>query len=338
MSEFKLIPEYSDLSPKQFHEEIVPQQKPIVMRGFAASWPVVEAARKSSRDFVKYLNRFYNGSKATVLLGHPNINGNFFYNNDCTDLNYIQGDERLDLYLGRLLELAQKDVYPAVSVQSISPENILPGLAEENVTDFFTETLPRLWIGNQTVVSAHFDSSDNVACAIAGRRRFVLFPPDQTGNLYPGSLNFTPAGVPVSMVDLHNPDFDRYPRFQSALDSAFAVELEPGDAVFIPMLWWHHVDALEKVNALMNYWWNGAFAKNPVSPKPIDALNMALLSMQDLSPIQRSAWREVFDHYLFKKNVDPNSYIPEQCQYAIGKITPEAERKLKDDIIQRLQA
>lgn len=352
MTRYKPIPEYQNLSAAPFSAEhffaehffaehffssIVPLQKPIVIRGFASHWPLVQAAQKTPRDFATYLTRFYTGKKASILLGHPDINGRFFYNEDMTGLNYIKGDERLDLFLGRLLELAEKDVYPAISIQNVLLNDMLPGLVDENKTDLFPGVEPRLWVGNQATVCAHYDGSDNLACVVAGRRQFILFPPEQVANLYPGSLNFTPAGTPVSLVDLHNPDFERYPRFKTALDNAYSAELNPGDAIFIPMLWWHHVDSLAKVNGLINYWWNGSSAKETVQPTPLDSLNMALLAMRKLTPEQRNAWRAMFDHYLFKQGVDPASYIPEQCQYALGKITPQAERVLKDHVIERLK-
>lgn len=337
MADFKNIPEYQDLSARQFFDEILPLQRPVVIRGFAGHWPLVNAAKESPQEFVKYLNRFYTGKKASILLGHPDIKGRFFYTEDMTGLNYVKGDERLDLFLNRLLELIDKHVYPAISIQNVLLKDILPGLQDENKTDFFPDVEPRLWIGNQATVCAHYDGSDNLACVVAGRRRFILFPPEQVANLYPGSLNFTPAGAPVSLVNLHQPDFDRYPRFKTALDNAYSAELFPGDAIFIPMLWWHHVDSLEKVNGLMNYWWNGSAAKEVVQPTPLDSLNMALLAMRNLTPLQRNAWRAMFDHYLFKQGVDPASYIPKHCQYAVGDITPQAERILKDYVIERLQ-
>jgi len=337
MADYKNIPEYKNLPASQFFDEIVPQQKPIIIRGFAEHWPLVNAAKKTPQDFAEYLTRFYTGKKASILLGHPDIKGRFFYNDDMTGLNYIKGDERLDLFLGRLLELATKEIYPAVSIQNLLLSDILPGLSDDNKSDFFPDVEPRLWIGNQATVCAHYDGSDNLACVVAGRRKFILFPPEQVANLYPGSLNFTPAGAPVSLVDLHNPDFDRYPQFRTALENAYSAELYPGDAVFIPMLWWHHVDSLEKVNALMNYWWNGSAAKEVIQPTPLDSLNMAMLAMRKLTPLQRNAWRAMFDHYLFKQGVDPASYIPEHCQYAVGDISSQAERTLKDHVIDRLK-
>ena len=57
------------------------------------------------------------------------------------------------------------------------------------------------------------------------------------------------------MADPLRPDFEAYPRFAEALETALTAELDPGDAVFIPTLWWHHVAALDPVNVLVNYWY-----------------------------------------------------------------------------------
>ena len=336
MTIYKTIPEYSTMSPQQFFEEIAPNQKPIVIRGFAKSWPFVACAQKTPNDFVAYLNKFYTGKKTKMVVAPPSANKRFYYNDDMTDINYLSGEERLDLFLGRLLELIDRDIYPAISLQGTPVNEILPGLVNENRSEFFPEVEPRLWIGNEGIVNTHYDGSDNVACVVAGRRRFTLFPPEQTCHLYPGSLNFTPAGAPTSLVDLNNPDFERYPLFKLALDQAYSVELGPGDAIFIPMLWWHNVESLEKVNALMNYWWNGSSGPKSVSPSPIDSLNIALLAMRDLSQKQREAWRCMFDHYLFNQELDPRSYIPDHPQHILGELSTEDIRMIKDFFAKKL--
>lgn len=337
MTAYKQIPEYQQLDANLFFEQIAPEQKPVVIRGFAKNWPLVAAAQKTPQDFASYLLRFYTGKKARIFVAPPAANKRFFYNDDLTDVNYISGEERVDLFLGRLLELMDREIYPAISMQNSSPSELLPGLSDENSSDFFPTTEQHLWVGNEGIVSAHYDGSDNIACVVAGRRRFTLFPPHQTGNLYPGPLNFTPAGAPVSLVDLHAPDFERYPLFKTALANAYSAELEPGDAIFIPMLWWHHVESLAKVNALMNYWWNGSAVKSATSPSPIDSLNIALLAMRDLTPAQRNAWRHMFDHYLFKQGIDPASYIPEYQQHLLGKLSSDYVRSIKDYFIEKLK-
>ncbi|GHG06744.1 cupin-like domain-containing protein [Thalassotalea marina] len=336
MTSFLSIDEYTNVCADKFYNEVVPAQKPIVIRGFATHWPLVQTGKSSPEEWVQYINQFYNGNKTNMVVAPPYENKRFYYNHDLTGVNFLSGEERVDLFLGRLLELIDRDVYPAISMQGTPIESILPELMKDNPTEFFTDVQPRLWIGNEGIVNTHYDGSDNVACVVAGRRQFILFPPDQTKNLYPGPLNFTPAGAPTSLVDINNPDFERYPLFEEALDHAYFAELAPGDAIFIPMLWWHHVESLDKVNALINYWWNGASAVNAVAPSAIDSLNIALLAMRNLNLEQRNSWRHLFDHYLFKQGVEPTSYIPEHQQHLLGNLSDDYVEKVRQYFANKL--
>ena len=141
---------------------------------------------------------------------------------------------------------------------------------------------PRLWLGNAFLTPAHIDELDNLACVVGGRRRFTLFPPEQVRNLYIGPLDFTPAGAPVSMVSLKAPDFERFPRFRDALAAARVADLEPGDALFIPAVWWHHVESFDVVNMLVNYWWQQPAYMLPDRVSPTKTMLHALLSMRHL--------------------------------------------------------
>lgn len=337
MTVFKTIEEYSTMSATQFFDQIVPEQKPIVVRGFAKSWPLVAAGNTSPDAFVAYVKQFYTGKKTKMVVAPPAANKRFYYNDDMTGLNYLSGEERVDLFLGRLLELFDRDIYPAILMQNSLTSDILPGLVNDNYSDFFTEVEPHLSIGNEGIFSTHYEGSDNLACIVAGRQRVVLFPPEQTCHLYPGPLNFTPAGAPSSLVDLNNPDFEHYPLFKNALAEAYSTELAPGDAIFVPMLWWQHVESLEKVNAILNYRWNGSSAPTAVSPSVIDSLNIALLAMRGLPVKQREAWRCMFDHYVFNQDIDPRTYIPEHQHQILGDLSTENVRIIKSHFISRLQ-
>ena len=82
-----------------------------------------------------------------------------------------------------------------------------------------------------------------------------------------GPIDFTPAGQSISLVDFANPDYEAYPKFREALKAAQVVELEPGDAILIPSMWWHHVESLDDMNILINYWWRNtpAYMSTPVN-------------------------------------------------------------------------
>jgi hypothetical protein len=197
----------------------------------------------------------------------------------------------------------------------------MPGFMDENRLGLLDESVePRIWIGGRLIVAPHYDPSENVACVVAGRRRFTLFPPDQVKNLYIGPMELTPAGTTISMVSVEEPDFERHPQFREALDAAMTAVLEPGDAIFIPLLWWHHVASLERLNILVNYWWGA-----PVSERndPRDAMLHAMLALRHLPEIHRKAWRAMFDHYVFE--ADPGEHLPPNRR---GILAPRANERL----------
>jgi len=174
---------------------------------------------------------------------------------------------------------------------------------------------------------------DNLACVIAGRRRFTLFPPEQVANLYVGPLDFTPAGQAISLVDFARPDFDRYPRFAQALAHAQVVELAPGDALFIPGLWWHHVEALEPLNVLVNYWWRRSPA---YMDSPMNALMLAIMTVRELPEHERRAWQQMFAHYIFEADEQTAQHVPAHARGVLSPMDANATRSLRARLLKRL--
>jgi hypothetical protein len=135
------------------------------------------------------------------------------------------------------------------------------------------------------------------------------------------------------MVDLRNPDFDRYPKFRRALQHAEVAVMEPGDALFIPSMWWHHVEGLDAFNVLVNYWWRStpAFMGNP-----LDVLNHAFLSIRDLPTAQREAWKGIFEHYVFAADDEVVAHIPEGSRGVLSPIDDVSARKLRALLLKQL--
>jgi hypothetical protein len=278
-------------------DEILHSPVPLVLRGLVADWPLVQAARRSPLAADAYLRRFYRD--ATVLATHapPETGGRIFYNDDLSGFNFNSQMVRFDQVLDALRAHLDHPAPPTLYVGSTSIDTCLPGLRAENDVNFGArDPLASIWIGNRTRIPAHYDVPDNLACVAAGRRRFTLFPPEQLVNLYVGPLDFTPAGQSVSLVDLHQPDLARYPRFAAALAQAQSAELQAGDALFLPSMWWHHVEGLTPFNILVNYWWR----QSPDwMDTPFNTLLLGLMTLRDLPPAQRAAWQQQFNHYIF---------------------------------------
>lgn len=321
------IAEYRDVDRRRFREEIRPLGQPAVLRGLARNWPAVEAGRRSPRDLAEYLMRLARPRPLAVLVGTPDIRGRFFYRDDLKSLNFNRVTTQLDAFLDRLLKEQDHPRPHAIAVQSEPIPEILPGFREQNSTDLVdAAVVPRAWIGNRLRVAPHYDLMENIGCVVAGRRRFMVFPPEQIANLYTGPLELTPAGTPISLVDVAAPDLERFPRYADALATAQGAELEPGDAIYIPFHWWHAVDSLEPVNFFVNYWWNEARTD---LGNPYDALMHGFYAFRHLPPEQRDVWRTMFDHYVFCANGDPGAHLPETARGILGAPTPELLQRMR---------
>jgi hypothetical protein len=137
----------------------------------------------------------------------------------------------------------------------------------------------------------------------------------------------------VSIVDFDAPDFERFPRFRDALAHARRVELEPGDALYIPSMWWHHVQGLEPFNILVNYWWSSMPAWVPT---PMHALHHAMWAIRDRPEREKRAWREVFEYYVFGPADRGREHLPEAAQGALGPFDEVAARRMRAWLIARL--
>lgn len=223
---------------------------------------------------------------------------------------------------------------PAVYLASIDVHDFFDGIHEANHVDLGDRScLASIWMGTRTRIAAHNDFPDNLACVAVGRRRFTLFPPDQFRNLYLGPIDNTPAGRAVSMVDLHAPDFAAHPRFREALHHAMVAELEPGDAIHIPSMWYHHVEGLDPFNVLVNYWWRD-------TPRwlgqPQDALNLAIMAIRDLPEDEKAHWRDLFEYYVFSNGDEVVAHIPEEARSVLAPLTPESAARIRAYLLRQL--
>jgi hypothetical protein len=331
----KAIRAVEDLDPGTLPDAVLESTEPLVLRGVAGHWPAVQAARASAADAVAYLQRF-DAARAPVVatVGPPGISGRFFYDDTITAFNFRQEQVPLAVALATLLKYLDRDAPPAIYVGSTTIDTWLPGFrAENDLALAGRDALASIWIGNRTRIAAHQDVPDNLACVVAGRRRVTLFPPDQLRNLYVGPLDVTPAGQPISLVDFADPDFARFPRFAEALRHAQVAELAPGDAVLIPSMWWHHMEALEGFNILVNYWWRQVPSWMDT---PMNALMLAIMTVRDLPPGQRETWQEVFRHYVFEPGPEVDGHIPEHARRVLAPLDEDRARALRARLLQRL--
>lgn len=308
----------AQLTADAFRSEVAESCAPAILRGLALDWPAVSAARQSRDALFAYLAAFDSGRTAEAFVGPPAIGGRYHYGDGAGGYNFARETLTLPQALTRIAAGAEDAALPSLYLGSLPTDDHLPGFDEANRLAMLPAAVrPRLWLGNASQVACHYDSYDNLAVVVAGRRRFTLYPPDAIGDLYVGPIDHTLAGQPVSLAAGADADDPRYPRFARAQPRALVVELEPGDALYLPKLWWHQVDALDPVNALVNFWWDG-FSAGPDAP--YTSMMMAMIAIAERPPAERAAWRAFFDHYVFRPEGHPLAHLPGEQHGILGPL------------------
>jgi hypothetical protein len=330
--------EYSGLSVDEIRRDVLPDKHPAVLRGLVRDWQAVHEFLDSPAALVRYLQRHDSGAPVDALMTAPEIEGEIFYNAAMSGFNFHRNRLPLSEIAAQVLRYAQFPKPPAVAAQSALIRDCLPAFEQENKLPLFDGTvLPRIWLGNRITTPTHVDEWNNVGCVVAGRRRFTLFPPEQIANLYIGPLDFAPTGAAMSLVSLRNPDFERYPKFRDALGQAQTAELAAGDAIFIPPLWWHHVESLEPFNVLVNYWWHDSLGAYPCADSAFDALLHGILSIRALPPETRRAWAAFFEQYVFGPSLESTEHIPRERHGILGALSPEQRAALRAHLAGKLK-
>jgi hypothetical protein len=123
--------------------------------------------------------------------------------------------------------------------------NLLPFLSKDQV-------YTTIWAGcNGTVTNLHYDDFLTFICMAEGRKRVVMFGPEQTPYVYVAPFDRLIEHAQVSMMRLLEPDLERYPLYRKAFPEARVVILEPGEVLLVPPFWWHHVDSIG-LNIMVN--------------------------------------------------------------------------------------
>jgi hypothetical protein len=332
----KKIKEINHCQPGDIPEFVLASTQPLILRGFADKWPAVMASKESPHKAADYLRNFYSDIPINVTYSEPENKGRVFYDDKMTGFNFSSSKANLNQILDKLLAHTDDPNPPTMYVASTEINKCLPGYNEQNNASIdHLNPFTSIWIGNRSQIAAHYDFPNNLACCVAGRRKFTLFPPEQIANLYVGPMGFSPGGQDISVVDFAEPDLVKYPKFKQAMATAQVAELEAGDALFLPGMWWHHVQSFDVFNVLVTHWWRDSPA---FMGRPDNALMLAMLSLRDLSFEKRQAWKAHFDYYVFNHDENNMDHIPEEAKGMLSKPLGElAARKLRAYLLNKLK-
>jgi len=298
--------------------------EPLILRGLFDTWPALAAGRRGSAALDAYLRTMDRAAPVPVMEAPASGGGRFGYAADLREFSFTKRQRPLGETLDRIARIADAGSGPFVAIQMLPLAEQMPDFVRDNPMPLVPGGAgPKLWLGGAVKTQIHHDRDHNLACVIAGHRRFVLFPPEQVANLYIGPADNPP---PLSLVDPEAPDFERFPRFREALAAARVAHLAPGDALLMPKYWWHHVTSRDPYNAMVNYWWGEAAAG---LENPRDAFLTAMLAIRTLPESERRYWRAMFDAYVFDGSGDALAHLPPRLYGTLGAPGPADRAALK---------
>jgi hypothetical protein len=307
-------------------DEATKASKPLILQGLIEHWPSLAAGRNSPSTLNDYLKAMDRGIAAPVREAPAGTHGRFGYDTDLREFTFSTRQRGISETLDRIERQLDRPNAPIIAIQMLPLASHLPAFVEQNPMSILPQIEPRLWLGGRVRTQIHNDRDHNLACVIAGRRRFVLFPPEQVANLYIGPIDNPP---PLSIVDLEAPDFSRFPRFARALAAAQIAELGPGDALFVPRHWWHHVTSRDPYNAMINYWWG---VQGQGLENPYDCFLTALLAIKDLPSSERLYWQAMFNAYVFRSEGNAVEHIPPELRGVLGTMRSATRAALKQKL------
>ncbi len=222
MLELKPIERRSGLTRETFAAEYLDPLKPVVIADLMKDWP---ASKKWSIDYFKQ------------NFGHlmvPVVSNNY----SKPGRSYMAADRQITFaeYL-EIIESGPTDLRIFLwNIFKNAPE-LRNDFFTPDIMDGFVDELPFMFFGGQgSKVALHYDMdlSHVFLNQLYGRKRVILFAPDQSLLLY--HHPFTVA----SYVDLNNPNYERFPALANA--KGYEVTLHPGDSLFIPSKYWHYTE------------------------------------------------------------------------------------------------
>ena len=232
------IPRFKGLSKKEFKIHFLEKKQPVILEGEALHW---KAYKKWSFDFFRNMGKDVSVDfKIGNVMQYEPTKTQFSLQDF---IHYMERDnqnkEKIYLSVFELFKAFPK-LESDIDTSLFRSKNIFWKLG---------------WIDPKgTVTGLHRDFMDNIFIQLRGRKHFYLMAPNQSDLLYQ-SKKYDP-GINCSLVDLENYDPDTYPLFEYAV--VFEANINPGDLLFIPKGWWHHVKSLDNsisINIFGSTWW-----------------------------------------------------------------------------------
>ena len=241
-----------DLTPKIFHHEFQLPNKPVVITGALESAIPIDI--KKLIDLVgeiEVMTRIYGEDRFT----RPKTEWKSYCEIQSMTISkycehLLDGTAKRDHMYLALVEMGQTALSKVVGpcLKLISQHT---GLRQHPKIDM------NLWVGpGGHLEPLHYDGMDGTLSQFRGAKRVSLFSPQQSKNLYPFPYSDGKMPPTFSQPYIDQPDFEKYPKLAKALEHRHVVILAEGETVYMPVGWWHEIEALESdyICSINRFW------------------------------------------------------------------------------------
>ncbi|MGX9522643.1 cupin-like domain-containing protein [Vibrio mediterranei] len=240
------------IAREAFLTQYVAKNQPLIIRGYARDWPALMRWDVDTlRRHFGHLNVLCSQSETHK---HPDLT-NARHN------RHIPKPLKMSDYLDRIV------VGPAQETAKLALNRLIFDSGEQcqyrhhidlsPLAEDFTQPalldgasfeIGVLWMQAQLTQSwLHTDAFENLFVQVQGKKRFMLYAPQEAGSLY----NTRKYGA-YCEVNAFEPDLAEHPLYENA--HAMEVMLEAGDMLYLPAFWFHAVESLDTFNISMNWW------------------------------------------------------------------------------------
>lgn len=239
------------ISKEDFYNNYVRKQKPVVIEKLTEDWPAYE---KWKLNYIKEIA----ADKTVPLYDDRPVSHKDGFN-----------EAHATMKMGEYIDLLQSQpTNYRIFLYNLMKE--VPALKNDfrwpDIGLNLIRQLPMLFFGGEnSKVFIHFDIdySNILHFHFHGKKRCILFAPDQTPFLY----KVPHALISREDIDFDNPDFDKWPALKQA--KGFVADLEHGEMLYMPEGYWHY----------MKYLTAGFSMSLRALPRKISNLSMAVYNI-----------------------------------------------------------
>ncbi|MGK7913732.1 MAG: cupin-like domain-containing protein [Synechococcus sp.] len=215
------VPRLESITREEFEKKYLTPKRPVIVQDIAAQWVAIQ---KWTPEFLK--SKY--GDKFVKVYDSSFVKAGKSY---MSNVEKIPFDSFLDSVLNddRDLRMFLYNICREIPelVDDIQLPSLVDGLSKNFIFMFFGCR------GSATQMHFDIDMAHVFHTVFYGRKVVTLYPYEQGCNIY--RYPFTCR----SYIDVHKPDFDRYPKLKAA--QGYRVEIEPGETLFMPSGYWHHM-------------------------------------------------------------------------------------------------